>query len=104
MEILRTTPVKEFKAARAFNFIVAGLVFSLTLAFAAWVSVGALTDRPVEWLRALAGGVMAVGALMLLMGVHGGWRAGEPFQHRRRFVVGMALLGIGLTILVADLG
>jgi cytochrome c biogenesis protein CcdA len=100
---LRTPPAKEFKAARYFNLAVAGLVFCLMLAFAAWVTLGALTDRPVELLRALAGTVIGSAALVLLTAVHAGWRSGEPFQHDRRAVLGMALFGIGLTILAADL-
>ncbi|WP_329685278.1 hypothetical protein [Longimicrobium sp.] len=96
-------PVEEFRTARQFNLAVAGLMFCLVLAFAAWVIAGAVTHHPVELLRALAGAVMAIAAVVLLAAVHAGWRSREPFQHGRRFVLGMALLGISITILAADL-
>jgi hypothetical protein len=100
---LRTPRVEEFKAARQFNLGVAGLLFCLMLAFAAWVIFSAMTRRPMEPLRALAGAVMGIAALVLLTAVHAGWRSGEPFQLSRRSAMGMAILGIGLTLLATDL-
>lgn len=103
MHNLRTPPVEEFKAARYFNLAVAGLLFCLMLGFAASVLFSAFTHRPVELLRALAGAVIGIAALVLLTAVHAGWRSGEPFQLSRRSVIGMALFGIGVTLLAADL-
>lgn len=103
MHKLQTPPVQEFKAARHFNLGVAGLLFCLMLAFAAWVILSAFTQRPVELLRALAGASMGIAALVLLTSVHTGWRSGEPFQLSRRSGLGMALFGMGVTLLAADL-
>jgi len=97
---LRTPPPAVPRAARLFNLAVAALVFCLMLAFAAWVTISAF-DNSADLLRALAGTLIGIAALTLLASVQAGWRSGEPFPHGRRFIIGMALFGIGATVLVA---
>lgn len=95
------TPSALSKAARRFSLAVAALVFGLMLAFAGWVVISGL-DRPrPEIVRAAGGAMLAIAALVLLAAVRSEWRSGEPFQHDRRFILGMALLGIGVTAVVA---
>lgn len=97
---VRTRPAQS-KSARLFNLSVAALVFCLMLAFAAWVTIGAFDGSRAELPRAFAGTLIGIAALMLLATVRAGWRSGEPFQHGHRFILGMALFGIGATVLVA---
>lgn len=103
MNNLRTPPPAEFKTARLFNRGVAGLLYCLMLAFALWLVAGAMKDQPADLVRALAGAVLGIAALVHLMAVHAGWRSGEPFQHSKRFRLGLALFGIGAAVLVAGL-
>jgi hypothetical protein len=96
------TRLAQPNSARLFNLLVAALVFCLMLAFAAWVTIGAFDGGRVVLPRAFAGTLIGIAALMLLNAVRGGWRSGEPFQHGHGFILGMALFGIGATVLVAN--
>lgn len=89
------------KAARAFNLAIAALVFCMMLAFAGWVVVSELDQARPELARTVGGAMMAFAALVLLVSVRNEWRSGDPMQHERRFQLGMALLGIGATVMVA---
>jgi thiol:disulfide interchange protein len=97
---LRSPPALP-KPARYFNLGVAALLFFLMLAFAVWVIVSAFPDSRTELPRALAGTLIAVAALTLLTALYAARHSEEPFQHSRRFLIGMALFGIGATVLVA---
>lgn len=103
MTDLRTPPA-EHRAARLFNLGVTAGVFCLMLAFAGWVAVGALAHGPADLRRALAGAVLVAAALVLLAAVRAAWRSGLPLQHDRRLGVGLALFGVGTTILLAGAG
>jgi presenilin-like A22 family membrane protease len=97
---VRTRPAQP-NSARLFNLSVAALVFCLMFAFAAWVTIGAFDGSRTKLPRAFAGTLIGIAALMLLAAVRAGWRSGEPFQHGHGFILGMALFGIGVTVLVA---
>lgn len=99
-----TPPPAEHRAARLFNLGVAAWVFCLMLAFAVWVAVTALAKGQTDVRRAVAGAVLAGAALMLLAAVRAAWRSGEPLQHDRRLGAGLALFGIGATLLLAGTG
>jgi hypothetical protein len=91
-------------AARRFNLAVAGFVFILMLAFGGWViASGAARDGDVgaNPIRILAGAVIGAAALTLLVAVRAAWRSEVPFQHNRMAQIGLALFGLGVTILVA---
>lgn len=89
------------RAARFFNLAVAALVFCSMLAFAGWVIVSGFGQPRPEIVRATGGTILAVAAVLLLTAVWHEWRSGEPFQHERPFILGIALVGIGLTVILA---
>ncbi len=89
------------KAARLFNLGVAAVLFSAMLAFAGWIVVSGL-DQPRPELARMAGGmIVAAAALVLLAAVRKEWRSGDPMQHDRTFTFGMALFGVGATVIAA---
>ena len=89
------------KAARVFNLLVAAILFGAMLAFAAWVVVSSLDRSRPELVRAAGGGILAIAAVVLLASVRTEWRSGNPMQHDRAFLLGLALFGIGATVIVA---
>ena len=100
MDDLRMSPIP--KAARLFNLAVAALVFGGMLAFAAWIVASALGRPGLVLVRATGGVILAIAALLLLASVRNEWRSGVPMQRDRTFVIGMALFGIGVTLVVAE--
>lgn len=95
------SPAPLPKAARYFNLAVAALVFCAMFAFAVWVIISGFNQPRPEIVRAGGGAILGFGALTLLAAVRSEWRSGTPFQHDRRFILGMALFGIGATFVTA---
>lgn len=98
---MANVPMTVPKAARIFNLLVAAILFGAMLAFAAWVVVSSLNRPDPEHVRTAGGSVLAVAALVLLASVRTEWRSGSPMQHDRAFQWGMALFGVGVTVIVA---
>ena len=98
---LRTPPAAS-RAARHFNLAVAALCFLLMLSFAVWLGLTAVAggnDRAPNFARAVAGTLILAASVTLLRSVADEWRSGEPFQQSRTTLLGIALLGLGTTIL-----
>ncbi len=100
MHEIRTRPALP-KAARLFNLVVAAAMFSAMLGFAAWATVSSFTEGRTELLRGLGGTVIGIAAVTLLMALYGEWKTGEPFQQSSRCLRGVALFGLGMTLLMA---
>lgn len=101
MDELRTRPAAP-RAARHFNLAVAALGFLLMLSFAVWLILTAVNggnDRAPNFFRAVAGTSILAASITLLRAVADEWRSGEPFQQNRTTLLGIALFGIGTTIL-----
>jgi hypothetical protein len=89
-------------AARLFNLAVAALGFLLMLAFGGWMLASAVPDggHGLNVFRMLSGTCIAAAAGVLLTSIAGEWRTGVPFQQSFRTLVGIALLGLGTSLLV----
>lgn len=94
------------RAVRHFNLLVAGMVFLGMLGFAGWLLLLALSQpSDAEALsRALAGALIGGAAVAFLAALGAEWRSGESFQHNRKVILAVALLGLGTTVLVLPLG
>lgn len=97
------TPPAVPRGARHFNLVVAALGFFLMLSFAVWMVLTAVhngNDRAPNFFRAVAGALILAASVTLLRAVADEWRSGKPFQQSRTTLFGIALFGLGTTVLV----
>jgi hypothetical protein len=71
------------------------------LAFGGWMLVSAVpgSDQGLNMFRMLSGTCIVAAAGVLLAAIAGEWRTGEPFQQSFKTLAGIALLGLGTTVL-----